>query len=67
MLLYLYDGSYMFRQNNSILREQLGFFQSYFNVNMVGGKSWNVWYRPMFLQEPNSLYALGSISSQFTA
>jgi hypothetical protein len=47
MLLYLHDGSYMFRQNNVILREQLGSFLSYFNVNTVGGKSWNVWYRPM--------------------
>jgi hypothetical protein len=47
MVLYLRDGSYMFRQNNAILREQLGFFLSYFNVNMVGGKSWNVWYKHM--------------------
>jgi hypothetical protein len=47
MLLYLHDGSYMFRQNSAILREQLGSFLSYFNVKMVGGKSWNVWYRPM--------------------
>jgi hypothetical protein len=39
MLLYLHDGSYMFRQNNAILREQLGSFLSYFNVNMVGSKS----------------------------
>jgi hypothetical protein len=38
MLLYLHDGSYMFRQNNTILKEQLGFFLSYFTVNMVGGK-----------------------------
>jgi hypothetical protein len=46
MLLYLHDGSYMFRQNNAILREQLGYFLSYFNINMAGGKSWNVRYRP---------------------
>jgi hypothetical protein len=45
MFLYLHEGSYMFRQNNAILGEQLGSFLSYFNVNMVGGKSWNVWYR----------------------
>jgi hypothetical protein len=38
MLLYSQDGSYMFRQNNAILREQLDSFLSYFNVNMVGGK-----------------------------
>jgi hypothetical protein len=47
MLLYLHDGSYMLWQNNAILREQLGSFLSYLNVNMVGGKSWNVWYMPM--------------------
>jgi hypothetical protein len=29
----------MFRQNNAILREQLGSFLSYFNVSVVGGKS----------------------------
>jgi hypothetical protein len=28
----------MFRQNNAIIREQLGYFLSYFNVNMVGNK-----------------------------
>jgi hypothetical protein len=44
MLLYLHEGCYMFRQNNAILREQLGAFLSYFNVNMVGGESWNIWY-----------------------
>jgi hypothetical protein len=38
MLLYLHYGSYMFRQNNVILREPVVFFLSYFNVNMVGGK-----------------------------
>jgi hypothetical protein len=38
----------MFRQNNAIFKKQLGYFLSYFNVNMVGGKSWNVWYRPMY-------------------
>jgi hypothetical protein len=46
MLLYLHDGSYMFRQNTAILRVQLGSFLCYFDVNMVGAKSWNVWYRP---------------------
>jgi hypothetical protein len=35
MLLSLHDGSYMFRQNNAILREQLGSFLSYFSVSMV--------------------------------
>jgi hypothetical protein len=39
MLLYLHDGPYMFRENNAIIREQLGSFLSYFNVSMVGGKS----------------------------
>jgi hypothetical protein len=48
MLLYLHEVSYMFWQNNDILKEQLGSFLSYFNVNTVGGKSWNVWYRPMY-------------------
>jgi hypothetical protein len=38
MLLYLHDGYYMFRQNNAILREQLGSFLNYFNVSMVGVK-----------------------------
>jgi ABC-type long-subunit fatty acid transport system fused permease/ATPase subunit len=47
MLLYLHDGPCMFWQNNAILREQLGSFLSYFNVSMVEGKSWNVWYRPV--------------------
>jgi hypothetical protein len=47
MLLYLHDGSYMFRQYSAILRAQLGSFMSYFNVDMVGGKSWNLRYRPM--------------------
>jgi hypothetical protein len=47
MLLYLHDGSYMFRQNNAILREQLDSFLSYFNVSMVAGKLWNVRYKPM--------------------
>jgi hypothetical protein len=47
MLLYLHDGSHMFWQNNAILRDQLGSFLNYFNVNMAGGKSWNVLYRPM--------------------
>jgi hypothetical protein len=57
MLLYLHDGSYMFQQNGAILREQIGSFLSYFNVNMVGGKSWNIHaYR---------LYALGSVPLQF--
>jgi hypothetical protein len=41
ILLYFafYDGSYMFRRNNVILREQLCFFLSHFNVNMVGDNS----------------------------
>jgi hypothetical protein len=39
MLMYLHDGSYMFRQNSAILREQLGSFLSDFKVNMLGGKS----------------------------
>jgi hypothetical protein len=47
MRLYLHNGSYMLRQNNAILKEQLGSFLSYFNVNIVGDKSWNVRYRPM--------------------
>jgi hypothetical protein len=47
MLLYLHDGSCIFHQTNAILSEQLGSFVNYFNVNMVGGKSWNVQYRPM--------------------
>jgi hypothetical protein len=40
ILLYFsfYDGSYMFRQNNAILREQLCSFLSHFNINMVGDK-----------------------------
>jgi uncharacterized membrane protein (DUF106 family) len=29
MPLYLYDGYYMFRQNNDILREQLGYVLCY--------------------------------------
>jgi hypothetical protein len=37
----------MFRQNNAILREQLDSFLSYFNVNMVGSKSRDDWYRSM--------------------
>jgi hypothetical protein len=41
ILLYFsfYDGFYMFRQNNAILREQLCSFLSHFNVNMIGDKS----------------------------
>jgi hypothetical protein len=39
MLLYLHEGSYMFRQDNAYLREQLGSFLSYFNFSMIGGKS----------------------------
>jgi hypothetical protein len=46
MLLYLHDGSCMFRQNNAVLREQQRSFLSYFNVSMVRGKSWNVSFRP---------------------
>jgi hypothetical protein len=33
-----YDVSYMFRQNNAILRKQLCSFLTHFNVNMVGDK-----------------------------
>jgi hypothetical protein len=40
----------MFQQNNVILMVQLGSFLSYFNVNIVGGKSWNILYRPMSQQ-----------------
>jgi hypothetical protein len=32
---------------NFIIRERLGSFLSYFNVSMVGGKSWNVWCKSM--------------------
>jgi hypothetical protein len=34
-----YDGSYMFRQNDAILRKHLCSFLSHFNVNMVRDKS----------------------------
>jgi hypothetical protein len=34
-----YDGSYMFRQNNAILREQLCSFLTHLNVSMVGCNS----------------------------
>jgi uncharacterized membrane protein len=37
--LFFYDGSYMFRQNNVILRERLFSFLSHFSVNTVGVKS----------------------------
>jgi hypothetical protein len=32
MLLYFHDGFYMLRQNNAILKEQQGYFLSYFSV-----------------------------------
>jgi hypothetical protein len=35
-LFFLYDGSYMFWQNNAILMERLCSFLSHFSVNMVG-------------------------------
>jgi hypothetical protein len=38
-ILLFYDGSYMFRQNNAIFREQLCVILSHFNVIMVGDKS----------------------------
>jgi hypothetical protein len=34
-----YDDSYMFRQNNAILRKQLCSFPRHFNVNTVRDKS----------------------------
>jgi hypothetical protein len=46
ILLYLHEGFYMFRQIDAILKEQLGSILSYFNVNMLGCKSWNLWFRP---------------------
>jgi hypothetical protein len=42
-LFFFYDGSYMFRQNNAILRERLCSFLSQFRVNMVGDKSQDIW------------------------
>jgi hypothetical protein len=60
MLLCLHDGSYMFHQNNAVVREQLGSFPSYFSVNMIGGKSWNA-------TKCIQLYILGSVPSQFSA
>jgi hypothetical protein len=44
ILLYFsfYDGSYMFRQNNVVIREQLCSFLSHFSVNTVGDKSYDV-------------------------
>jgi hypothetical protein len=41
-LFFFYDGSYMFRQNNAIIRERLCFFLSHFSVNMVGDKSQDI-------------------------
>jgi hypothetical protein len=38
-LFLFYDGSYMFRQNNAILRKRLCSFLSHFSVNIVGDKS----------------------------
>jgi hypothetical protein len=37
--IFFYNGSYMFRQNNAILRERLFSFLSHFSVNTVGDKS----------------------------
>jgi hypothetical protein len=36
---FFYDGSYVFRQNNAILREGLFSFLSHFSVKTVGDKS----------------------------
>jgi hypothetical protein len=41
-LFFFYDGSYMFRQNNAILRERICSFLSHFSVNMVGYKSYDI-------------------------
>jgi hypothetical protein len=37
--IFFYDDSYMFRQNNAILRERLFSFLSHFSVKTVGDKS----------------------------
>jgi hypothetical protein len=37
--IFFYNGSYMFRQNNAILRERLFSFLSHLSVNTVGDKS----------------------------
>jgi hypothetical protein len=37
--LFFYNGSYIFRQNNAILRERLFSSLSHFSVNMVGDRS----------------------------
>jgi hypothetical protein len=71
MLIYLHDGLHMFRQKSAILREHLGSFLSYFSVSMVGGKSWNVWYRPMcqrvMQRSAMGHYQVHSVPSQFAA
>jgi hypothetical protein len=41
-LFFFYYGSYMFRQNNAILRELLFSFLSHFSVNTVGDKSQDI-------------------------
>jgi hypothetical protein len=75
MLLYLHDGSNMFRQN-AIFREELSSFLSYFNVNMVGGKLWTVWCRPMCQRviqlklsrtyQPQDPYILSEVAGRLT-
>jgi hypothetical protein len=40
-LFFIYDGSYMFRQNNAILRERLFSLLSPLSVNTVGDKSYD--------------------------
>jgi hypothetical protein len=39
LLYFSYDGSYMFRQNNAIIRERFCSFLSHSSTNMVGDKS----------------------------
>jgi hypothetical protein len=72
MLVYLHNGSYMFWHNNAILLAQLGSFPSYFNINMehmllayvLACYAANC---DGTLPSSYSLYALGSILSQFDA
>jgi hypothetical protein len=47
-VLYLHNGSYMFWQNNAILREQLGSFPSCFIVNTVCITHWHIGLYHMF-------------------
>jgi hypothetical protein len=37
--IFFYNGSFMFRQNNAIVRERLFSLLSHFSVNMVADKS----------------------------